>query len=193
MLTVERNAPAAMMKSEALENVVVTGAKRVMQEQLGDLKLYRVPDRTTLKSRQIKQVRLLDRQDIPVELVYGVDLEANARVEFTPANKALRTRNDAAHHLGLPLPSGTVASFLATADAPLLLDEAERRAQSDSDNLSLIAMRWGADDAKDDSPPSPVRLDPIASCWTSSARACAPITAAGSRRAWTPRTWCRRP
>ena len=38
--------------------------------------------------------------------------------------------------------------------APLLLDEAERRAQTDSDNLSLIAMRWGADDARDDSPPS---------------------------------------
>jgi PPM family protein phosphatase len=38
--------------------------------------------------------------------------------------------------------------------APLLLDEAERRGQVDSDNLSLIAMRWGAEDAKDDSPPS---------------------------------------
>jgi serine/threonine protein phosphatase PrpC len=38
--------------------------------------------------------------------------------------------------------------------APLLLDEAERRGQVDSDNLSLIAMRWGAEDAKDESPPS---------------------------------------
>ena len=34
--------------------------------------------------------------------------------------------------------------------APLLLDEAERRAQAESDNLSLITMRWGADDARDD-------------------------------------------
>jgi len=38
--------------------------------------------------------------------------------------------------------------------APLLLDEAERRAQAESDNLSLITMRWGADDARDDAAPS---------------------------------------
>ncbi len=55
----------------------------VKLEQLGDLKLYRVPERTTLKSRQIKQVRLLDRQNIPVELFYGADMPANANVAPT--------------------------------------------------------------------------------------------------------------
>ena len=38
--------------------------------------------------------------------------------------------------------------------APLLLDEAERRAQSESDNLSLVAMRWGAEDGREDMLPS---------------------------------------
>ncbi|MEP6701575.1 MAG: protein phosphatase 2C domain-containing protein [Betaproteobacteria bacterium] len=38
--------------------------------------------------------------------------------------------------------------------APLLLDEAERRGSVESDNLSLLAMRWGAEDARDDAPPS---------------------------------------
>jgi hypothetical protein len=95
----------------------------VKLEQLGDLKLYRVPERTTLKSRQIKQVRLLDRQNIPVELLYGADLPANANVAPQPATKTLRTRNDTAHHLGLPLPSGQVASFIASNDTPVLLDE----------------------------------------------------------------------
>ena len=127
VVTAQRRAPAAMTLEGGLEEIMVTGAKRVMQEQLGDLKLYRVPYRTTLKSRQIKQVRLLDRQDIPVELIYGADLESNVTVTSTAAHKTLRTRNDAAHHLGLPLPSGSVASFLATGEAPLLLDEAPLR------------------------------------------------------------------
>ena len=38
--------------------------------------------------------------------------------------------------------------------APLLLDEAERRAQADSDNLSLLTMRWGAEDGREDLMPS---------------------------------------
>ena len=53
-------------RRRASRRVVVTGAKKVQQEQLGDLKLYRVPERTTVASRQSKQVRLMDRPGIPV-------------------------------------------------------------------------------------------------------------------------------
>jgi hypothetical protein len=133
----KRQAPTAMALEDGIEEVMVTGARRVLQEQLGDLKLYRVPDRTTLNSRQIKQVRLLDREDIPVDLVYGIDLEANAMLDSTPANKSLRTRNDSEHHLGLPLPSGSVASFLATADAPLLIGETSLRDTALNEDVEL--------------------------------------------------------
>jgi hypothetical protein len=126
------------------EEVVVTAARReyaavvpvaatmspaqlVQEEQLGDLKLYRVPQRTTLTSRQIKQVRLLDRQAVPVELFYSADLPANYSIESSAAQKTLRTRNDTAHHLGLPLPSGHVATFTSRKDSTLLLDEAPLR------------------------------------------------------------------
>jgi hypothetical protein len=99
-------APAAM----SLQEIVVTGSKKVQQEQLGDLKLYRVPERTTLASRQSKQVRLMDQSGIPVTTTYGVDLGGDA--DFTgPAHRWLRTKNTAANHLGLPLPSGSVAVF----------------------------------------------------------------------------------
>jgi hypothetical protein len=94
----------------SLEEVVVTGAKRVEQEQLGDLKLYRVPERTTLASRQSKQVRLMDQSGIPVATVYGLDLGEDADATG-PAHHWLRTKNTAANHLGLPLPSGGVAAF----------------------------------------------------------------------------------
>jgi hypothetical protein len=99
-------APAAM----SLEEVVVTGARRVQQEQLGDLKLYRVPERTTLASRQSKQVRLMDQSGIPVATVYGLDLGEGADAAG-PAHHWLRTKNTTANHLGLPLPSGGVAAF----------------------------------------------------------------------------------
>jgi hypothetical protein len=99
----------------------------VEQEQLGDLKLYRVPERTTVSSRQMKQVRLLDRQAIPVTLIYSAVMEANETTEFAPAQRILRTKNDAAHHLGLPLPSGVVEAFTSRRSVPLFLDEAPLR------------------------------------------------------------------
>ena len=66
----DKRARAAMVADAILEQVAVTGARRVSQEQLGDLKLYRVPQRTTVASRQSKQVRLLDRASIPVRRVF---------------------------------------------------------------------------------------------------------------------------
>jgi hypothetical protein len=118
------NVPMAM--SAAAPEMAVTGAK-VQQEQLGDLKLYRVPDRTSVASRQIKQVRLLDRKDIPIDLFYRADLGTDEEVDGRPLSKILRTRNDKAHHLDLPLPSGQVATFYQRDGVPLLIHEAPLR------------------------------------------------------------------
>jgi hypothetical protein len=123
-------APAAMAVAAdkmGLEEVVVTGMRKVMQEQLGDLKLYRVPDRTTVASRQSKQVRLLDRSAIPVQTLYGSDLEEGDTNGWQQARVLLRTKNDKAHGLGLPLPSGRAAVFAANGATPLLENEAEIR------------------------------------------------------------------
>src|SRR5580692_11346169 len=116
-------APAAM----SLQEISVTAARRVQQEQLGDLKLYRVPERTTLASRQSKQVRLLDRSSIPFTRVYGADLVTDGTVASAPASLLLRTKNDAAHHLGLPLPSGRIAVFAARGGEQILLHESGMR------------------------------------------------------------------
>jgi hypothetical protein len=115
-------APTYLMKKSVdggLQEVVVPAmramaapaALTVQQEQLGDLKLYRVPERTTVASRQSKQVRLLDKTSIPVETIYGAEISTGTAVAPQPAMRLLRTRNDAAHHLGLPLPSGQVSVF----------------------------------------------------------------------------------
>jgi hypothetical protein len=110
--TLRMAAPAAM----------ALAANRVEQEQLGDLKLYRVPDRTTVASRQAKQVRLLDRFAIPITWVYSADLAADTAVS-APASLLLRTHNTQANHLGLALPSGRVAVFATRAGEKILRHE----------------------------------------------------------------------
>lgn len=113
----------SMPMSVAIQEVMVTGM-RVTQERLGDLKLYRVPERTTVASRQSKQVRLLDRMSIPVRRIYMVELTEDANdTEQQRASMLLRTKNNAANHLGLPLPSGSVAVFGVSRHGRLLLNE----------------------------------------------------------------------
>lgn len=121
--------------TDDFDAVVVTGSRMAMampappaaesamavtavQEDLGDLKLYRMPERSTLLSRQAKQVRLLDRAEIPVERIYESDFGANSNVDYTPMQLLLRTHNDEEHNLGLPLPSGRVQMFEVVGQAP---------------------------------------------------------------------------
>jgi hypothetical protein len=114
-------------KSELGPNAMVMGgAAQVQQEQLGDLKLYRVPERTTLSSRQSKQVRLMDRYAVPVTTVYGADLSQMHESSFA-AYRLLRTKNSAANHLGLPLPAGSVAIYRDDGNTRQLQAEAATR------------------------------------------------------------------
>lgn len=112
-------APAPMM--ERAMDIVVTGAKRmVKQEDLGDLKLYRVPDRTTVAAMAQKQVALLDRGGVPVELLYRVRLEDG---DAGPVRMVLRATNREDKGLGMPLPAGPVAVFAPRGDSRLLIGE----------------------------------------------------------------------
>lgn len=104
-------APMAAPRMMDKDTVVLTG-NLVSQEQLGDLKLYRVPDRTTVASRQSKQVRLLDKTAVPVAKVYEQEFFSDETfAEPMPVPVLLRTTNDQKHGLGVPLPSGRVAVF----------------------------------------------------------------------------------
>jgi hypothetical protein len=114
------------------QEVAVTGT--AIQEQLGDLKLYRVPEPATIASRQSKQVRLLDRASIPLTRIYKAELsleqmedrEGQDSATF-PVTVTLRTRNDTEHHLGLPLPSGRISVLERLHGAPLLLKQVNVR------------------------------------------------------------------
>ena len=115
----------AVTEAMAAPAPMAVSAQHVTLEQLGDLKLYRVPERTTIASRQSKQIRLLDRAAIPIHVVYlGEDGGSDA---YQAATKVLRTRNDQANHLGLPLPSGRVSVYSLHDSSMLLQHESDLR------------------------------------------------------------------
>jgi len=120
----KRAAPQAM--AAEVNEIVVTGARAqtVKEERLGDLKLYSVPERTSVVSRQIKQVRLMDRSDIPIEVFYRAVVGVDTDPDDITLTKLLRTKNTSANHLGLALPSGHVSTFAVQGDTPVLLYEA---------------------------------------------------------------------
>ncbi len=104
-------APMAAMSMD----VVVTGSLRrnkaamvVKQEELGDLKLYRVPEPVTVAANAQKQVALLDKANVPVKLVWQTRISGDYA---QPVVILIRAKNKVTDGLGLPLPAGKVAVY----------------------------------------------------------------------------------
>ncbi len=97
-------------------------AMEARQEELGDLKLYRIPEPVTVASNSQKQVAFLQRSSVPVEIIYRQTLSpGDAR--WTAAQRVLVTRNRTQERLGIPLPAGRLVLFGAGAERPLLIGE----------------------------------------------------------------------
>jgi hypothetical protein len=106
----ERRAAAPNEISE----IVVTGTKVLArQSELGDYKLYTLPEPTTVAARQTKQVAFLDQPAVPFERVYVYRFNPDDAPDPEAAGEApevvLRLQNKAQSGLGKPLPAGTVS------------------------------------------------------------------------------------
>lgn len=123
---------------EGYEEIIVTGSRipeRLMsspvaaitaeQEELGDLKLYRIPEPVTVAAHAQKQVALLTRPGVRFERIYSADVAAKGDRDDEPAAILLRLKNDKEMGLGLPLPFGTAAVFEAVDGRPMLVGEME--------------------------------------------------------------------
>lgn len=132
--------------SDAAESIVVTGSRVrrayapmammapppppppppppvvAAQEELGDLKLYRVPIRVTLSAQSQKQVAMIDQDGADFRRIYSAYAYAGQ-----PTPRAvplrLRTRNVKDKGLGLPLPAGGLALFAPREGEDLLIGE----------------------------------------------------------------------
>jgi hypothetical protein len=116
--------------SEALQRVPGVSLKlasfaqvdAVIAEEFGDLKLYRVPRRTTVAAMSQKQVALLDKPSVPVEVYYSVSVSDDMLSDDVMV--ALRARNRLDKGLGLAMPAGPVAVFEPHGGVPVLVGEA---------------------------------------------------------------------
>jgi Uncharacterized conserved protein len=107
-------------------------------EDLGDLKLYRVPERVTVAPRAQKQVALLTRGNIPFERRYRRAVSPWQMLDGAPTAVVLVLHNESNAGLGLALPQGTTALYAqATAGRQLLgLGTLTDRAEGETFRLS---------------------------------------------------------
>ena len=119
-------------------------------EQLGDLKLYRVPHRTTVAAMQMKQTRLVEKPEVGFERVYklvydamdpnvseNLDDKVGEDWETRNPTALLRTRNDKEHGLGLPLPSGAFVVAQDHAARTLVIGEPILRDTAEDEKVEL--------------------------------------------------------
>ncbi|NML11826.1 hypothetical protein HHL08_16990 [Sphingobium sp. AR-3-1] len=130
--------PPLMYVAAEAEDIVVTSMRRtegvVMAapappppppppEDVGDLKLYRVPVMVDVAANAQKQVALLHQPGVKVERLYAATVYGEA--ESQPMTLRLRLQNRKGDGLGLPMPSGRVAVFEQVQDMRLLAGEAD--------------------------------------------------------------------
>jgi hypothetical protein len=90
------------------EQIVVTGSYVAKASELGDYKMYSVPMPTTVASRQIKQVRLLEQRNVRFDQIYEFRIDGDTEETAHPT-VLLRLKNDKRSGLGLALPNGAVS------------------------------------------------------------------------------------
>ena len=142
--------PPAMMARDAVvvtasrvQNEMMESAAPVAvmagEEQLGDLKLYRVPVPVDVNAQGLKQVAFLSEEGVEGELVYESECSPWQWDESGPraARIMLETVNDEDHGLGVALPSGTVSVFERGPRGELLVAEENLRDYASGQDVEL--------------------------------------------------------
>ena len=130
-------------RDEAGEDMVVTGTRvaaargfampspapppppmQAQQEDLGDLKLYRIPEPVTVAARSQKQVALLQQPRVQVRTVYRQRFYPNGQRQQAQASRFFITRNRREDGLGLPLPAGRLMLFDEESGRQVLVGQA---------------------------------------------------------------------
>lgn len=93
------------------------------QEDLGDLKYYRMPFRTDIAAKQQKQVALLAQDRVAYEQLYAAYVGNPDPRRFRPADILIRMWNRKDDGLGLALPAGQIAFFEDAGGRRLLAGE----------------------------------------------------------------------
>ena len=146
-------APAPM---ESSEMIIVTGVRArredfkaadaisvvtADEEDLGDLKLFRVPDRVDVSAKGMKQVAFLNKDAVEARFLYSASCEPYSWIEDidvpTNARVLLVTKNDEDKGLGIAMPQGQLNLFEPTSRGPLLAATSELRDYARGQDVEL--------------------------------------------------------
>ncbi len=133
----------ASKRRESLQDtpLSVTAVTVAELEDLGDLKLYRIPEPVTVNAKGQKQVAMIVKPDAKFNRLYRVTLDEPDYIpldESTPLSIILKTENKTENGLGLPLPSGQAMIFEDSDFGPLLAGEAALRDRAIGDKVELL-------------------------------------------------------
>ncbi len=112
-------------------------AMKAEEEELGDLKLYRVPEPVTVAAKSLKQVAFLDQDSVEGKLLYRVRCSPWEGDEAGPAEMLLATENDKRHGLGMALPMGGVTIFEPSPFGEQLVAEERIRDYAEGQEVEL--------------------------------------------------------
>lgn len=144
--------PAPPMAAGLDESIMVTAMRRNMpmmsapaavamvarEEQLGDLKLFRVPEPVTVAAKSLKQVAFLDKRAVKGALLYTHDCTPGSNdPQARPLAILLETRNDERHGLGSALPMGGMTLFEPSEAGEQLVGETPLRDYAVGQDIEL--------------------------------------------------------
>jgi len=131
VVTAQRRNEVAMESASPV--AVVAG-----EEQLGDLKLYRVPVPVDVNAQGLKQVAFLREEGVEGVLMYQGECSPwEDSEDYLPTHMLLETVNDDEHGLGMALPTGTVSVFERGALGEFLVAEETLRDYADGQDVEL--------------------------------------------------------
>ncbi len=106
------------LRREALKSATPVSVVTASEENLGDLKLFRVPSRVNVSARGMKQVAFLNQDKVEARFLYTFECQNYNWIEEVGepqnANLLLVTKNEEKKGLGLALPQGAMTVFEPT-------------------------------------------------------------------------------
>lgn len=143
--------PVAYVEDEG-DNIVVTAQRRFRgeslasyspiavvvaeQENLGDLKLYRIPEPVTVNAKGQKQVAMLVKPGADFTHHYAASVQDYA-MESQPMTLMLRGKNTTEKGLGLPMPQGQMMIFENSKYGPLLTGETSLKDRAVGEDVEI--------------------------------------------------------
>lgn len=149
--------PAGMMEMDMDASAIVVTAMRreapalmaapvsvvtADEEDLGDLKLFRVPGRVDVSAKGMKQVAFLNKDAVKARLLYETQCDPTNVIdpeydEPDAANMLLVTKNEDKKGLGIALPQGQMTLFEPTSRGPQLAAQTTLRDYARGQDVEL--------------------------------------------------------